>query len=36
MLFALFVPGFLSLCMAERFSKNCKALEIETDIKMEI
>jgi hypothetical protein len=34
--FVFSVPGFLSLRMAERFSKNCKALEIETDTKMEI
>jgi hypothetical protein len=32
----LFVPGFLSLRMAERFSKNRKALEIGTVTKMEI
>jgi hypothetical protein len=32
---SLFIPGFQSLRMAERFSKNCKALEIETETKME-
>jgi len=33
---ALAIPGFLSLRMADRFSKNRKALEIETEFKMEI
>jgi hypothetical protein len=32
--FVVSVPGFLSLRMAERFSKNCTALEIETVTKM--
>jgi len=32
----LIVPGFFSLRMAERFSKNCKALEIGTLTQMEI
>ncbi len=33
---AFFVPGFLSLRMAERFSKNCNVLEIETVTEMGI
>jgi hypothetical protein len=33
---ALSVPGFFSLRMAQRFSKNVKHLNIETVTKMEI